>query len=62
MTMASAYHSTEIEHLDKEYTDDVQLTFEQEQNIQNFFMMFCNKYTIVGKMASTKGETEKKEK
>ena len=52
--MASAYYSTEEKYLDMDWHPDMRLEISQEQNIQGFYLSFCQKYRIVGKMIFNK--------
>ena len=54
ITIACAYHSKSEEHLSQVMTPETKLTFDQEQMIQGFFMTFCQKYDIVGKIVEDK--------
>jgi len=52
ITMAAALHSTEEKHL-SQVCDMTKLTVSQEQNVMMFFMNFCQKYPIVGKLSDS---------
>ena len=59
ITMAAAMHSTDENHL-SHVCDMTNLTVSQEQNVMMFFMTFCQKYPIVGKLR-TEGDSVKDE-
>lgn len=52
ITMASAHYSTEEKYLDMVWNSELRLNVQQEQNIQSFFIMLCQKYKIVGSFKS----------
>ena len=51
ISMACAHHSTEEKWLGIDYDpENARLTVDQEQNILMFYMNFCQKYKILGKL------------
>ena len=48
--MAAAYYSTDDKYLDMDWHEEMRLPISQEQNIQGFYMNFCQKYRIVGSL------------
>ncbi|TNV72506.1 hypothetical protein FGO68_gene253 [Halteria grandinella] len=52
VSMACAFHSTEEKYLQMPYdSETARLKIDQEQNLMMFYMNFCKKYKIVGKLA-----------
>ncbi|CDW88522.1 steroid membrane receptor 25- [Stylonychia lemnae] len=56
LTMAAANYSTDDKYLDMDYSPEMLLPVNQEQNIQGFFINFCQKYRIVGKLVINRKE------
>ena len=51
VSVACAYHSTEEKYLIQAYDRDTsELSIDQEQNMMMFYMQFCQKYPIKGKL------------
>ena len=58
VSVACAYHSTDEKYLCQAYDrETTQFTIDQEQNMMMFYMQFCQKYPIKGKI----GQVQKKD-
>ena len=63
ISIACAHYSTETKYLDIPYDEaENDLTFDKQQKLQGFFMQFCQKYDIKGRVVwSSEEQTAKKE-
>ena len=60
ISIACAHYSTEDKWLDMPYNpDNNKLTFSQQQNIQDFYMGFCQKYRVMGRIVEWEKESKK---
>ena len=51
VSMACAHFTHDVSYLDMEYDDEKTfLEVDKEQNLQGFFLSFCNRYDIVGRL------------
>ena len=51
ISLACAHYSTDDKYLGMTYDpDSTQLTFSQEESLQGFYINFCQKYRVMGKL------------